>query len=166
MWCIHLTFCTNQSVIPNHGVDCTIFDKFHHNIIYSKINICVPLPQSYVREVWDHKKVNIENIKKAISNFDWNEVFDNLSLGEKKKIKCDYLQRPWMTDNLKKTLKERRKLSKIFYINCQRKIIMIKFWKSLKNALSKIWKLKRTTFLKWPRNLQILIPLQKPTGPY
>ena len=58
-----------------------------------------------MREVWDHKKTNIENIKKAISNFDWNEAFDNLSVDEKtnvtikkmkkmKKIKCDYLQPP------------------------------------------------------------------------
>ena len=38
-----------------------------------------------MREVWGHKKVNIENIKKAISNFDWNEAFDNLSVDEKTK---------------------------------------------------------------------------------
>ena len=42
MSCIDLIFCTNQSVISNHGVDVSIFDKGHHNIIYSKINIRVP----------------------------------------------------------------------------------------------------------------------------
>ena len=48
MSCIDLTFCTNQSVISNHGVDVSIFDKSHHNIIYGKINICVPLPPTYM----------------------------------------------------------------------------------------------------------------------
>ena len=58
MSCIDLIFCTNQSVISNHGVD------------VGKINICIPLPPKYVREVWYYEKANIENIKKAISNFD------------------------------------------------------------------------------------------------
>ena len=83
MSCIDLIFCTNQSVISNHGVDVSIFDKCHHNIIYGKINIRVPLPPTYVREVWDYEKANIEHIKKAISNFDWNKAFENLSVDEK-----------------------------------------------------------------------------------
>ena len=37
-----------------------------------------------------------------------------------KKIKCDYRQLPWMTDNIKESLKERSKLTKI-YKNGQRK---------------------------------------------
>ena len=78
MSCIDLIFCTNQSVISNHGVDVSIFDKCHHNIIYGKINIRVPLPPTYVREVWDYQKANIKNINKAISNFDWNKAFENL----------------------------------------------------------------------------------------
>ena len=108
MPCIDIIFCTNQSVISNHGVDVSIFDKCHHNIIYDKINIRVPLPPTYVREVCDYEKANTENIKKAISNFDWNNVFENPSADEKvdflnktllnifrnyipnKKIKCDY----------------------------------------------------------------------------
>ena len=120
MSCIDLIFCTNQSVISNHGVDVSIFDKCHHNIIYGKINICVPLLPTYVREVWGYEKANIEHIKRVISNFDWNKAFKNLSVDEKvdflnktllnllrnyirnKKIKCDYQQPPWMTDKIKK----------------------------------------------------------------
>ena len=65
--CIDLVFCTNQSVISNHGVDVSIFDKCHHNSIYGTINISVPLPPTYLREVWDYDKANIENDEKAIS---------------------------------------------------------------------------------------------------
>ena len=83
MSCIDLIFWTNQSVISNHGVDFSIFDKCHRNIIYNKIIICVPLPPAYVWEVRDHKKANIENIKKSISNFDWNKAFEILPVDEK-----------------------------------------------------------------------------------
>ena len=75
MSCIDLIFCTNQSLISNHGVDALIFDKCHHNIIYGKINIRVSLSPTYVPEVWDYKKANIENVKKTIPNFEWNKAF-------------------------------------------------------------------------------------------
>ena len=53
MSCIDLIFCTNQSLISNRGVDVSIFDECHRNTIYAKINIRVPLPRTYMREVWD-----------------------------------------------------------------------------------------------------------------
>ena len=48
---IDLFFCTNLPVISKHGVDVSIFDKCHHDIIYGKINIRAPLPPIYVCEV-------------------------------------------------------------------------------------------------------------------
>ena len=45
------------------GVDVTIFEKCHHNIIYGKINIQVPQIQ--------------------ISNFNWTKAFENISVDEK-----------------------------------------------------------------------------------
>ena len=38
---------------------------------------------SSVHEVWDYTKANVENIKKAVSNFNWNRAFENLSVDEK-----------------------------------------------------------------------------------
>ena len=46
---VDLILCTNQNVISKHGVNVSIFDKYH-NIIYGNINIRVPLPPMYVRE--------------------------------------------------------------------------------------------------------------------
>ena len=83
MSCTDLTFCRNKNIISDHAVDVTIFEKCHHNIIYGKINIGVPLPPVYIREVWDYIKANIENINKAISNFNWTKAFENLSVDEK-----------------------------------------------------------------------------------
>ena len=39
MSCNDLIFRTNRSLISDHGVDISIFDKCHRNIIYGKINI-------------------------------------------------------------------------------------------------------------------------------
>ena len=182
MSCIDLIFCTNQSVISNHGVDVSIFDKCHHNIIYGKINILVPLPPTYVREVWDYQKASIENIKKAISNFDGNKAFENLSLDEKvdflnktllnifrnyipiKKIKCGYRQPPWMTDNIKKSLKERCKRTKVFYKNGQRKIDHDKVLEKSEECTKQILEAKKNYIIKIDQ--QILILLQKRTGLY
>ena len=62
----------------------------------------------------------MENIKHAISNFNWSKAFENLSVDGKvkhftetllnifrnyipnKKTKYDYRQPPWINDNVKK----------------------------------------------------------------
>ena len=62
---IGLIFCVNQNVISNYVVDVSTFKKCHHNIIHGKIDIRVPLPPVYVREIWDYNKPNVEHIKKA-----------------------------------------------------------------------------------------------------
>ena len=36
-------------------------------------------------EVWNYSQANVENIKYAISNFDWSKAFENLSVDEKVK---------------------------------------------------------------------------------
>ena len=87
----------------------------------------------YIHQVWDYSTVNLESIKKAISNFNWNKAFENLCIYEtvgllnqtllnifrnyipnKKDLECDYRQPPWMTDKTNSLLKERRKLTKYF----------------------------------------------------
>ena len=69
MSCIDLIFYTNTNAISKHGVDVSIFEKCHHNVIFGKIDIRVPLPPAYVREVWDYSKANAENIKKRNIQF-------------------------------------------------------------------------------------------------
>ena len=63
MSCTDLLFFTAQNTISNYGVDVSIFDKCHHNIIFGKINIRVALPLVYVRKVWEYGQANVENIK-------------------------------------------------------------------------------------------------------
>ena len=47
--CTEFTLCNN--LISNYGVDLSLFRQRHHNIIFHKMNIQIPLPWSYVCEV-------------------------------------------------------------------------------------------------------------------
>ena len=144
MLSIDFIFCTNQNVVSNYGPDASMFKKCHHDIIHGKIDIRVPFSPVYVCEVWDCNKENVLNIKKTVSNFNWKRAFENLSVDEKfelfnetllnifrkfipnKKIKRDYRQSPWMTDDIKKFMKRRSKFTKIFYKNGRRNSDYIK----------------------------------------
>ena len=137
-----MIFCTNQNVISKYGVDASIFDKCHRNFIYDKIDIRVLLPPKYVREVWDYSKADVQDIKKSIKDFNWGKTLESLSKDSKvdllneillnifrnytpnKKIKCDYPQPPWKTNNIKRSLTERSKLTKCYYKNGQKKVII------------------------------------------
>ena len=121
--CIDLIFCNNLNLLSSYGVDLSLFQKCHHNIIFGKTNIRILLPPNYVREVWDYSSANAENIQKAVRDFDWEKAFGNLSIDRKvdllnetllnifrsyipnKKIKFNYYQPPWMNDNIKRCLK-------------------------------------------------------------
>ena len=165
MSCIDLIFCTNQNVISNYGINVSLFNKCHHNIIHGKIDIRVPLRPVYVREVWDYSKANVGNIKKAVANFNWKRAFENLSVDEKvellnetlnifrnyipnKKIKCDYRQPPWMTDDIKKSLKQRSKLTKYFYKIGQSNIDHIKVLQKSEECTNLISEAKKNYILK------------------
>ena len=119
-----------------------------------------------MREVWDYQKTNIENISKAISNFDSNKAFQNLSVDEKvdflnrtllnvfrsyipnKKIKYDYRQPPSMTDNIKKSLKERWKLTNFFNKKSQRKTDPDKVLEKSEECTKQILEAKKNYILK------------------
>ena len=45
-------------VICNSGVELSLFDTCHHNLIFGKLKFMIPLPPTYKRHVWDYKKAN------------------------------------------------------------------------------------------------------------
>ena len=49
--CIDLIFTSNPTLINSSGVEMSLFEKCHHNIVYGKIDFKTPLPSSYMREV-------------------------------------------------------------------------------------------------------------------
>ena len=81
--CIDLSFSSNVNLMKNCGVEQSLYEKCHHNIIYGTLNFNIPLPPPYLGEPWDFKNANIECIQKSINNFDWLRVFQNQN------AKCD-----------------------------------------------------------------------------
>ena len=89
--CINLIFSSDLNITKNCGIEKTIHEKCHHDIIYGTLNLNVPLPPPYYREIWDYKHANTENIQKDISMFDWQKAFKNKNTNEMTRILTDTL---------------------------------------------------------------------------
>ena len=81
--CIDLILATSPNLIRETGVELSIFEKCHHNLIYSIIDFKVPLPPRYLREVWDYKNANVNHIQSAVSNIDWEFSFHGANVNKK-----------------------------------------------------------------------------------
>ena len=137
--CIDLIFATSPNLIRETRVELSIFEKCHHNHIYGIIDFKVPLPPSYLREVWDYKNANVNHMQSAVASIDWeflfrganvnksvdilNECLKNIfyNLIPNRIIKRNYRDPPWMTDVIKSQLKERSYLTKTYYKHGKRK---------------------------------------------
>ena len=127
--CIDLIFTTSPNLIRETGVELSIFENCHHNLIYGIIDFKVPLLPPYLREVWDYKNANVNHIQSAVSSIDWDFIFHGANVNKKvdilneclknifhnfipnRIIKCNYRDPPWMTDVIKSKLKERSYLT-------------------------------------------------------
>ena len=108
---------------------------------------------------------NVDNIKKSVSNFNWNKAFENLAIDEKVallnqtllSIFRDYIltrQPPWMTSKAKNLSKERSKLTKYFYRNGQRKSDRDKMLEKSAECTREILEAKRAYILKMTNKLE------------
>ena len=80
--CIDLIFASNTTYL-NTGIEKSIYDKYHHNIIHGWLNFDIPLLPPYYRKLWDYKKVNTEAIQRAISDFNWDMASLNKDINDK-----------------------------------------------------------------------------------
>ena len=117
-------------LINSSGIEMSLFEKCHHNIVYGKIDFKIPILTPYMREIWDYKNASTESIQRSVSSTDWDFLFWGKSINKKvdilneclknifhnfvpnKVINCDYKQPPWMSESIKSKLKERAKLTK------------------------------------------------------
>ena len=70
--CIDLLFTTNSKFLCDVGVEQTIYNKYHHNIIYGSLNLNILLPPPYYREVWDYKNTDPVCMQRTILLVNWN----------------------------------------------------------------------------------------------
>ena len=124
--CIDLVFSSNINFTKYCGVEQSIHETSHHNIIYGALNFNIPLPLPYYREIWNYKIASIRCIQKSKHNFDWARAFQNWNCNKKRII-------------LSETLLY------IFHRFIPHKIIIrkkmiIKIFNELKNWLNYLWK--------------------------
>ena len=72
---VYFIFSSNVNLTKSCGVEQSLYETCHHNIIYGTLNFNIRLPRPYFRERWDYKNVNIECIQKSIYNIDWIRAF-------------------------------------------------------------------------------------------
>ena len=106
--CIDLILTSNPNLINSSGVEMSLFEKRHHNIVYGKIDFKISIPPPYMREVWNYKNASTESLQRSVSSIDSDFLFRGKSIRKKfdilneclknifhyfvsnKVIKCDY----------------------------------------------------------------------------
>ena len=84
--CICFIFTSQPDLIIESRVHSSPHANCHHHIIYSKLHLEIIYSPPYVREVWHYKDANIEHIRRAINEFNWQVVFISTNVNEKMDI--------------------------------------------------------------------------------
>ena len=113
-----------SSVHPSLHPNC------HHQIAFAKFNLMISYPPPYSREVWHYREANIDLIRKAISNFNWEKTFYNTNVTKKvsnvnetivnvlsnyiphETLTCDDKDPPWFNSRIKSLLQDKNKIYK------------------------------------------------------
>ena len=64
------------------GVQSSLHQNCHHQIVFTRFNLKVVFPPPYEREVWHFRKVNVNHIRKAINGFQWEKLFQNMIVND------------------------------------------------------------------------------------
>ena len=55
--CIDLIFTNQPNIVMDSGVDSSLHSNFHHQIIYSKLNLKIEYPLTYINKIWNYNNV-------------------------------------------------------------------------------------------------------------
>ena len=107
----------------------------HHQIVYAKLDLKIHYPPPYEREVWHFRKADINLIRRATNESNWEKAFLNLEINKivsicnttiknimanfipHEAIICDDRDPPWMKNRIKKLIYERNSLCKDYREN-------------------------------------------------
>ena len=81
--CIDLIFTDQPNLSVNSGVHASLHPKCHYQIVHSSFNLNIPYPLPYQRLVWDYKKADSNNIRKALDSVNWERLFDQKAINVK-----------------------------------------------------------------------------------
>ena len=144
--CIDLILTDQPNLVTESGVRPSLDPVVRHQMTYCKLNFKIPPPPKYDRKVWHFKKAQSELIKRAISEFHWeqelkkltdpsqqvellnNSILNIMSNFIPNEIKRYRPSEPaWFTDSIRQRLKKQNKLYRKFkykgYLASDKKIL-------------------------------------------
>ena len=80
--CVDLIITDQPNLFFDYGIHSSLENYCHHQIIHGKINISVPSPPPYKRQIWDYAKADKDEIRQFLTNIDWISKFKDLSVNE------------------------------------------------------------------------------------
>ena len=80
--CINLLFTSQPNLVIESGVQSSLHQNCHHQLIYAKINLYVCYPPPYERETRHYQRANVDQIQRAIEQFSWEKSFRNLNINK------------------------------------------------------------------------------------
>ena len=123
-------------MVVNSGFFPSIHQSCHHQIVFAKVNLKIFYPPPYTRRIWDYSNTNYEAINNAIDGFDWEKAFSNVNVHTQVKLFNETLSNifmkfirnrlitiddgvmtSWVTEKIKKLLKDKSKLYKLYIKN-------------------------------------------------
>ena len=120
-----MIFTDQLNLSVNSGVHASLHPNCHHQIVHSSFNLSISYPPPYQRLVWDYKKADSKNIRKALDSVNWERLFDQLDINAQvaafnetilnvfrnyvpnKYITIDDKDPVWMNENIKTKIKEK-----------------------------------------------------------
>ena len=80
---IDLIFTTQPTSVVESGVHQSLHPNYHHQVGFAKFNLQIYFPQPYPQEIWHYKQASTELIRRAITDFNWIELFSILIFTKK-----------------------------------------------------------------------------------
>ena len=69
--CIDLIFTNQPNLSVDSGVRSFLHPNCNHQIVHASFNLDIYYPSPYQRLIWDYKKADSTNIRKALDSVNW-----------------------------------------------------------------------------------------------
>ena len=155
MSCIDLIITDQPAFFVETGVNPSLDDFCQHQLVHGKVNIAIPFPPPYKRNVWDYCKADILNIRSILRNVNWHFCFYGMEPNEmvdkfyeilkstfsenipNKIIQFNDKDPPWITQEVKSAIKRKHRVYKKF-VQRGRRVEDLGNVKEVRNLASKL----------------------------
>ena len=136
--CIDLVFTDQPNMVIESGVDPSLHEYCHHQIIYGKLSVSSIALPPYTRRIWYYDTADFVAIMKSIEMFRWHEHLDTITCPNEQvkllnevllNIYSNYIpnqvttirpcKAPWITQTVKSFLRKKNHAYKSFVRNGQ-----------------------------------------------